>query len=185
MPRVEEARHQRCPKGQGLLRMEGLPTELSQFTRFLKGFWRVFSESHHAFVELLGAFNESHPAFVELSTKVILLSETVKNYPVLRNCKKTMFLSRKFANTLCTKGLRVSVVQHESQPTPANFILSENINANTQTFVLKLPDMYITQNFSQLCALFWSEDDNNSRSQKFSWDLRFKNFQMWIKFYIW
>ena len=93
-------RERRSRKGQGLLRKEGPPTYailsrnlvLSRFTRFLKGFHRVFNESHPAFIELTTeaillsksfqqkpscfrrAFNKSHLAFVELSTKAILLS---------------------------------------------------------------------------------------------------------------
>ena len=97
---VARACERRSPKGQGLLRKEGPPTYailsrnlvLSRFTRFLKGFHRVFNESHPAFIKLTiraillsksfqqkpscfrRAFNKSHLAFVELSTKAILLS---------------------------------------------------------------------------------------------------------------
>ena len=92
MADVEGARERRSTKGQGLLRKEGPPTYailsqnlvLSRFTRFLKGFHRVFNKSHPAFIELTTkaillsksfqqkpscfrrAFNKSHPAFVEL-----------------------------------------------------------------------------------------------------------------------
>ena len=44
---------------------------------------------------------------------------TTTNGLFSRNCKKTTFLSRKFANTRSTKALRDSAAVHESQPTPA------------------------------------------------------------------
>ena len=40
------------------------------------------------------------------------------------NCKKNMFLLRKFANTCSTKALRDSAAVHKSQPTPATLLLS-------------------------------------------------------------
>ena len=88
-------RERRSPKGQGLLRKEGPPTNanllrnlvLSQFTPFLKGFHRALNESHPAFIELsmkvilFRAFTESHLAFVELSMKAILLLWTFQQKP--------------------------------------------------------------------------------------------------------
>ena len=69
------------------------------------------------------AFNKSHLAFIELSTKVILLSQSFQQKPKTTNIKeivkKTMFLSRKFANTRSTKALRDYFALAESPLTPA------------------------------------------------------------------
>ena len=47
---------------------------------------------------------------------------TAKNYQYLRNCKKTTFLSRKFANTRSTKALRDYFALPESPPTSATLV---------------------------------------------------------------
>ena len=50
---------------------------------------------------------------------------TTTNGLFSRNCKKTMFLSQKFANTRSTKALRDSAAVPESQPTPATLLKSK------------------------------------------------------------
>ena len=57
-------------------------------------------------------------AFGELSETRLSESFTAKKYSFLRNCQTT-FLSQQFSNTRSPKGLRVSVMFSESQPTPA------------------------------------------------------------------
>ena len=60
--------------------------------------------------------NQSHPAFVELSTRFILLSQTINNFLRQKQC----FCCE---NLRSTKGLRVSVALPESQPTHARLCI--------------------------------------------------------------